>query len=52
MQLRENKVFNINEVEFAVLEADGKLSVLKKTPYNPVTPKDLNLKTNNCYRFY
>jgi len=46
MQLRENKVFDINEVEFAVLEADGKLSVLKKTPYNPVTPKDLNLKTN------
>ncbi len=46
MQLRENKIFDINEVEFAVLEANGKLSVLKKTPYNPVTPKDLNLKTN------
>lgn len=46
MQLRENNVFNINEVEFAVLEANGKLSVLKKTPYNPVTPKDLNLDTN------
>lgn len=46
MQLRENQVFDINEVEFAVLEADGKLSVLKKTPYNPVTPGDLNLKTN------
>ncbi|AZO93730.1 DUF421 domain-containing protein [Halocella sp. SP3-1] len=46
MQLRENKVFNLNEVEFAVLEADGKLSVLKKTPYKPVTPKDLGLKTS------
>ena len=46
MQLRENQVFNLNEVEFAVLEADGKLSVLKKTPYNPVTPGDLNLSTN------
>ncbi len=46
MQLRFNGVFNINEVEFAVLEAHGQLSVLKKTPYNPVTPKDLNISTD------
>ncbi len=46
MQLRENNVFDFNEVEFAVLEADGRLSVLKKTPYNTVTAKDLNLDTN------
>ncbi|MFW6287692.1 MAG: YetF domain-containing protein [bacterium] len=45
MQLRVKGVFNINEVEFAVLEPHGQLSVLKKTPYNPVTPKDLNLST-------
>ncbi|MFW6022911.1 MAG: YetF domain-containing protein [Halanaerobiaceae bacterium] len=45
MQLRIKGVFNINEVEFAVLEPHGQLSVLKKTPYNPVTPKDLNIST-------
>ncbi|OCL26938.1 hypothetical protein U472_05475 [Orenia metallireducens] len=45
MQLREKDVFDINEVEFAILEPDGELSVLKKTPYNPLTPKDLKLDT-------
>lgn len=30
MQLRQKGVFNINQVEFAVLESNGKLSVLRK----------------------
>ncbi|MFW5998950.1 MAG: YetF domain-containing protein [Halanaerobiales bacterium] len=46
MQLREKDIFNINEVEFAILEPDGELSVLKKTPYKAVTPKDLEINTN------
>ena len=46
MQLRDKGIFNINEVEFAVLESHGQLSVLKKTPYLPVTPKDLNINTS------
>ncbi|MFP4662012.1 MAG: YetF domain-containing protein [Halanaerobiales bacterium] len=46
MQLRVKGVFNINEVEFAVLEPHGELSVLKKTPYNPLTPEDLNMSTD------
>lgn len=29
-QLREKDIFNINEVEFAILESSGKLSVMKK----------------------
>lgn len=45
MQLRNKGVFDLSEVEFAVLEAHGQLSVLRKTPYNPITPEDLNLKT-------
>lgn len=36
---------NINEVEAAVLETSGHVSVLKKSDYQPVTPKDLNIKT-------
>ncbi|MGE5416155.1 MAG: YetF domain-containing protein [Acidobacteriota bacterium] len=44
-QLREQGVFNIGQVEFAVLEPHGVLSILKKTPYQPVTPKDLGLTT-------
>ncbi|MFV3013374.1 YetF domain-containing protein [Clostridium botulinum] len=45
MQLRKKDVFNLSEVEFALLEIDGELSVLKKAPYNTVTSKDLNIST-------
>lgn len=45
MQLRDKGVFDFNEVEFAVLESHGQLSVLKKTQFQPVTPKDMNMKT-------
>jgi len=44
-QLRIKGVFDIKEVEFAVFEKNGDLSVLKKSQYQPVTPKDLNLST-------
>lgn len=45
MQLRKKDIFNLSEVEFALLEVDGELSVLKKPPYNTATPKDLNIST-------
>lgn len=44
--LREKGVFNLNEVEFAIVEPDGKLSVQKKSQYQPATPKDLKIKTD------
>lgn len=46
MQLRQRNIFDITEVEFAILEPNGDLSVLKKSQYNTVTPKDLNILTN------
>ncbi|NLC07386.1 MAG: DUF421 domain-containing protein [Syntrophomonadaceae bacterium] len=45
-QLRTKGVFDLSEVEFAVLETNGQLSVLKKSQYQPVTANDLNLPTN------
>lgn len=36
---------NINEVEAAILETSGHVSVLRKSDYQPVTPKDLNIQT-------
>jgi uncharacterized membrane protein YcaP (DUF421 family) len=45
-QLRLAGEFDISKVEFAVLETNGQLSVLKKTQYQPVTPHDLKLSTN------
>jgi len=44
MQLRNKDVFNITEVEIAILEPDGKLSILKKTEFNMVTAGDMKIK--------
>jgi len=45
-QLRDKGIFDIDQVAFAILEKDGQLSILKKTECDPVTPKDLKLKTS------
>lgn len=41
--LREKDVFYIEQVDLAILETDGSLSVLKKSDYQPVTKKDLSI---------
>ncbi len=43
-QLRQKDVFDINEVAYAVLETNGKMSVFKKSVFEAVTPKDLEIK--------
>lgn len=45
LQLRGKDVFDLSEVEFAVLENNGTLSVLKKSQHRPVTPADLGIPT-------
>jgi uncharacterized membrane protein YcaP (DUF421 family) len=45
-QLRDKNVFNIEDVEFALLEGNGGLSVLLKSQKRPVTPADLNVPTS------
>lgn len=45
-QLRQKDVFNVADVEFAILEPNGVLSVLKKSQVQNVTPSDLNLQTS------
>jgi len=42
--LRKKNAFNIADVEFAVLEPSGDLSVLMKKESQPLTPKDIQLK--------
>lgn len=39
--LRSKNIFNLNEVELAILEVNGSLSVLKKPGFRNVTKKDL-----------
>ena len=45
-QLRINNTHNISDVEFAILETSGQLSVIPKSQKRPVTPADLNIPTN------
>lgn len=44
-ELRLKNVPNIADVEFAVLETNGQLSVFPKSQKRPTVPKDFNLKT-------
>lgn len=44
-KLREKNVFSLADVEFAFLETDGKISVMKKANKQPVTPYDLKIPT-------
>ena len=46
--LRQNDIFNISDVAFAVLEVNGNLSVLKKSCREPLTPEDIELKTQSA----
>ena len=43
-QLRTKSVFRVADVEFAMLEASGDLSVLLKSELQPLTPKHLGMK--------
>jgi uncharacterized membrane protein YcaP (DUF421 family) len=44
-QLRINNYPNIADVEYAVLETNGQLSVMPKSQKRPLTPEDMNIKT-------
>ena len=43
MQLRVKDIFYITDVEIAILEPDGKLSVLKKSEHTTLTIEDMNI---------
>lgn len=43
-QLRKKNVFRAADVEFAVMETSGEVSVLLKSEHQPITPKHLGLK--------
>jgi len=45
--LRSQNVFTLQEVEFAILEANGTISVLKKSDYQTPTRKDLKLSAQD-----
>lgn len=44
-QMRDKGIVDPDDVEFAVLETSGKLSVILKSQHRPVTPADLGIPT-------
>lgn len=46
-ECRENGYFDLNEIEYAVMEVNGTISIMPKSEYKPVTLNDLNLKAQN-----
>lgn len=47
MLLRINNVFSVEEVDYAILEPNGQLSVLKKPALQAVTKKDMQIQPKN-----
>lgn len=45
--LREQGIFDIFEVEYAILEVSGNLSIMKKTQYQNISKKDFNPNNYN-----
>lgn len=43
-ECRSNGYFDLNEIDYAIMECNGKLSIMPKSTYKPVTIKDLKLK--------
>lgn len=45
-QLRQQNVHNIRDVEYAIVEPSGQMSVITKSDKRPVTRQDLNIQTS------
>ena len=41
---RQEGYFNINDIETAIFEYNGRITILPKSEKSPLTPKDMNLK--------
>ncbi|WP_171685087.1 DUF421 domain-containing protein [Paenibacillus planticolens] len=50
-ELREKDIFDIEEVQYAILELNGRLSILKKPEYRPLIQKDLQLTNETKIQF-
>ena len=45
-ECRSNGYFDISQIEYAIMESKGTLSIMPKDEYNQITKKDMNLKIN------
>jgi uncharacterized membrane protein YcaP (DUF421 family) len=47
-QIRQNGIFDLEEVDYAILEENGKMSIIPKSKYRQPDRNDLSLPDNNC----
>lgn len=47
--LREQGYFNINQVQYAIMETNGKVSVMPKAEFSPTTNGDMNLQPSETF---
>lgn len=47
MMARENGYFNLDEIDYALMEVNGNISFLPKEKEKPVTKKDIKIKCSN-----
>lgn len=45
-EIRSAGYFDLSQVEYAVLEPNGEVSILPKPEYRPLTPNDMKIKVN------
>lgn len=45
-EARSNGYFDISQIEFAIMEDNGRISFLPKSKYAPLTPNDMKIKTD------
>ena len=46
-QIRQNGVYDLDEVDYAILEENGKMTVVPKSSQRPPTLKDMNIKSKD-----
>ena len=44
-EARNNGYFDLSQIEYGIMEANGKISFLPKSKYAPLTPSDMKIKT-------
>lgn len=47
-ECRNSGYFDISQIEYALMEVNGKVSILPKSENSPVTPKDMKLKVDKA----
>ena len=47
--IREQGYFSLEQIEFAIMETNGKMSILPKSQNAPLTPSDVGIETDQTY---